>query len=207
MKRFNDDFKSNLYEAIEDIENNSLVEIVAIFKSQSGSYKDISLWFAAAFMFVTASFFMFSPIEFDVYMIYVFTFISFIIAYFFAELVKPVKRLFVSKKRMKKNIEVYSRAVFQKGGIRNTNERIGVLFYVSIFEKKVEILADSGASLAVPDELWEQMDNNFNTIFSDGDVPKAFIKELNRTKAIFAEYILPIENDINELPDDLEVDL
>ena len=207
MKRFNDDFKSNLYETIEDIENNSLVEIVAIFKSKSGNYKDISLWFAAAFMLVSASFFMFSPIVFDIYMIFLFTFISFIIGYLFAELVRPVKRLFISKKRMRKNIELYSRAIFQKGGIRFTNERIGILIYVSLFEKKVEIIPDRGAMTAVPDELWEQTNNNFNTIFSFGDVPNAFITELKRTKAIFAEYILPIENDINELPDDLEVDL
>ncbi len=207
MKRFNDDFKSHLYETIEEIENNSLVEIVAIFKSKSGNYKDISLWFAVAFMFVTASFLMFSPIEFNVYMIFLFTFISFIIGFLFAELLKPFKRLFISKKRIRKNIELYSRAVFQKGGIRFTNEKIGVLIYVSLFEKKVEIIADRGALTAVPDELWEQINNNFNTIFSFGDVPNAFIKELKRTKAIFAEYILPIENDINELPDDLEVDL
>ena len=71
----------------------------------------------------------------------------------------------------------------------------------------MEIIPDRGALTAVPDELWDQMEHNFKTIFSHGDIPNAFIKELKSTKAIFAEYILPIENDINELPDDLEVDL
>jgi putative membrane protein len=207
MKQFNDDFKSKLYETIEDIENNSLVEIVAIFKSQSGKYQDISLWFGVALMFLAATFFMFSPIEFDVYLIYLMTFFSFIVAYFLAELIKPIKKTFLSHKRKNKNVDIYARAVFQKGGIRFTDDRIGVLVYVSMFERDVRIIADRGAESLVPDELWKQMDHNFNTIFKQGNVPDAFIKELKQTKHIFAEYILPVENDINELPDDLEVEI
>ncbi len=207
MKRFNEDFKSKLYDTIEDIENNSLVEIVAIIKSKSGIYRDISLWFAIAVMFVASSFFMFSPIIFDVYMIYVFSFLIFILAYLFSELFKSLKRLFIKDKRMTRNIDIYARAIFQKGGIRFTQEKIGVLIYVSLFEKKVKLIGDRGAFTLVPNELWKEMKKDFNSIFDKDDVPAAFIKELQKTKEIFAEFIFPIENDINELPDDLEVEL
>ena len=207
MKRFNDNFKSKLYKTIEDIENNSLVEIVSIFRANSGTYRDISMWAAVAFMFLTSSFFMFSPIEFDVYMIWLSTFASFILAYFITEILKPFKRLFVSKKRMKKNVDIYGRAIFQKGGIRFTNEKIGVLIYVSVFEKQVKIIPDRGAFTSVPNEMWEQFESNFQAIFNKSDITGEFINELKRTKPIFAEYILPVENDINELPDDLEIEL
>lgn len=207
MKRFNDDFKSKLYETIADIENNSLVEVVAIIKSKSGRYRDVSLWFAIAVMFAASSFFMFSPIIFDVYMIYVFSFLIFILAYLLSELIKSLKRFFIKDKRMTRNIDIYARAIFQKGGIRFTQEKIGVLIYVSLFEKKVKLIGDRGAFTLVPNELWRKMKKDFNSIFEEDDIPAAFIKELKKTKAIFAEYILPIENDINELPDDLEVEL
>ncbi len=207
MKRFNEDFKSKLYDTIEDIENNSLVEIVAIIKSKSGIYRDVSLWFAIAVMFVASSFFMFSPIIFDVYMIYVFSFLIFILAYLFSEFFKKLKRLFIKDKRMTRNIDIYARAIFQKGGIRFTQEKIGVLIYVSLFEKKIKLIGDRGAFTLVPNELWREMKKDFNSIFDKDDVPAAFIKELQKTKEIFAEFILPIENDINELPDDLEVEL
>lgn len=207
MKRFNEDFKTKLYETIEDIENNSLVEIVAVVKAKSGNYRDISLWFALGIMFLTSSFFMFSPIEFDVYLIYVFTFLAFISAYLIAELFKGLKRLFIKKSRLIRNTDIYTRAIFQKGGIRFTNEKIGVLIYVSLFEKRVKLLADRGAFTLVPNELWWQMKQDFNTIFDKDNAADAFIEELKKTKAVFSEFILPIENDINELPDDLEVDL
>jgi len=207
MKEFNDDFKSKLYETIEDIENNSLVEIVAIIRGSSGKYRDISLWVAVSFMFITSSFFMFSPFEFDVYMIWLFTFVAFVLAYFLTEIIKPFKRLFVSKKRMKRHVNLYGRAIFQKGGIRFTNEKIGVLFFLSVFERQVIIIPDRGAYTAVPAEYWQQFENDFQTIFDDGNIADAFIRELKKTKHIFAEHILPIENDINELPDNMEVDV
>ncbi len=207
MKRFNEDFKTKLYETIEDIENNSLVEIVAVVKAKSGNYRDISLWFALIVMFLTSSFFMFSPIEFDPYLMYVFTFLAFISAYLIAELFKGLKRLFIKKSRLIRNTDIYTRAIFQKGGIRFTNEKIGVLIYVSLFEKRVKLLADRGAFTLVPNELWSQMKKDFNRIFDKDNAAEAFIEELKKTKAIFAEFILPIENDINELPDDLEVEL
>jgi len=207
MKQFNENFKSKLYETIEDIENNSLVEVVAVIKAKSGNYRDISLWIAFVFMFLVSSFFMFSPIEFDPYLMYFFTFLSFIIAYLTSELIKSFKRIFIKKARMKRNTDIYTRAVFQKGGIRFTNEKIGVLIYVSLFERRIKILADRGAFTLVPDELWKQMKTDFNSIFKSNNVADEFIIELKKTKEIFAKYILPIENDINELPDDLEVEL
>ncbi len=207
MKRFNEDFKSKLYETIEDIENNSLVEIVSIIKAKSGNYRDVSLWVASVSMFLTTSWLMFSKFEVDVYYIYLISIVSFIIFYLLTELFKPFKRLFISKKRLARNVEIYGRAIFQKGGIRFTNEGIGVLIYLSLFEKQVFILPDRGALTSVPDEEWQEMNKRFQTIFTQSNVAEAFITELKKCKDIFSEYILPIENDINELPDDLEVDL
>ncbi len=206
MKQFNDDFKSKLYETIEDIENNSLVEIVSIIKAKSGNYREISLWIASAAMFLTASWLMFSKFEVGVYYIYLLTIVSFIIIYLITELFKPWKRLFINKNRLKRNVEIYGRAVFQKGGIRFTIEGIGVLFYVSMFEKQVFILPDRGAETSVPDEEWQKMNTDFQKIFSEKDIASAFIKELKNCKNIFAKYIPPVENDINELPDDLDID-
>jgi len=206
MKRFNEDFKSKLYKTIEDIENNSLVEVVSIIKSKSGNYRDISLWIASVAMFLTASWLMFSKVEVNVYYIYLITIVSFVIFYLLAELIKPLKRIFVNKKRMKRNVEIYGRAIFQKGGIRFTNAGIGVLFYMSLFEKQVFIIPDRGALTAVPDEEWQKIKSDFQNIYKEKDIPEAFIRELKKCKEIFAKYILPVENDINELPDDLEVE-
>ena len=207
MKKFNEDFKAKLYETIEDIENNSLIEVVAVVKANSGKYRDVSLWVSIVVMFITYSFFMFSPFIFEVYFIYFFSMLSLVITYLLVEWIRPLKRFFTKKKRLIKNTDIYARAVFQKGGIRFTNEKIGMLIYVSLYEKRVKIIADRGAFTLVPNEFWKKFKYDFISIFEKDNEADAFIEELKKMKPIFAEYILPIENDINELPDDLEVEL
>ena len=138
MKRFNESFKTRLYETIETIENNSLVEIVVIIKPQSDRYQAASLKFGITFLILVYSFLMFSHFKFDVFLIYAFSIFSFFIAYVVAELVPALKKLFINKKHLIKQSEIIGRAIFQKGGIRFTNDRIGVLYYVSLFEKKVQ---------------------------------------------------------------------
>ncbi|MEA2042736.1 MAG: TPM domain-containing protein [Bacteroidota bacterium] len=207
MKKFNEEFKKNLYETIEDIENHSLTEAVAVVKSESGDYKNVSLWFAFAVMALLYTFFMFAPVEFNVYVIYLVSLFSFPLSYFIVEFLPVFKRLLVPNTKLHKQAEIYARAVFQKGGIRFTQERIGVLFYVSLFEKSVVIVADRGAETAVPAEDWERMKMGFTSIFSASNPAEAFIEKLQETKPVFAENIPPVENDINELPDDLEVEL
>ena len=207
MKYFNEVFKENLYETIEDIENHSLTEAVAVVKSHSAQYRNVSLWFGFGLLASLYSFFMFSPFDFDVYIIYIVSLLSFPFGYLLVEFIPALKRLLVSNSRLQKQSEIYARAIFQKGGIRFTDKKIGVLFYVSIFEKTVTILPDRGAQTAIPEDDWKNMRGGFSTIFNTKDPAKAFIEELKKTKPIFAENILPIENDINELPDDLEVEL
>lgn len=206
MKYFNDDFKQKLYETIEDIENHSLVETVAVIKSHTAKYRDVSLWFAFAFMAVLFTFFMFSPIEFDVYLIYLFTVLSFPFAFLLMELFPAFKRLFIRNSRLKRQAEIMARAVFQKGGLRFTEEKIGVLFFAALFERIVFIIPDRGAETAVPEEDWENMRREFQNIFRSSDSGEAFLDVLRKTKPVFAEYIPPVPDDINELPDDLDVE-
>jgi len=205
MNKFNDNFKTELYQTIEDIEDNSLVEVVAMVKAQSGSYRDISFGAGAVILFLAYTYFMFAPTIFDVYLIYFMTIIAFIIGYAIVEFITPVKRVLTSKKRKNKNVEVYGRAIFQKGGIRHTSEKVGIVIYVSLFEKKVYIIADRGAETSIPGEEWKKINESFQNIFKAPDFNKALIENLKSCKLIFSKYIPSTEDDINELPDDLDI--
>jgi len=207
MKLFNNQFKTKLYEAIKNIEDNSLVEIVVIIKPASGKYRDVSVWSGVVFSILLYTFFMFSHFEFDVYLIYAFTVLGFFFAWTLVGATSFVQKIFVKKSRKQRNVEINARAIFQKGGIRFTKEQIGILFYVSLFEKMVFILPDRGAEQSIPLEEWQNMKTDFQKIFDAQNPADALIEKLNRWQPVFAKYIPPIENDINELPDDLEVEL
>lgn len=207
MKRFNEDFRTKLYDTIKDIEDNSLVEVVVLIKPQSDSYRDIPVWAGLAFSFLAYTFFMFAPIDFDVYVIYAFTLLSFPLIFTLINSIPALKAKMVNKKRKDKAVEIAGRAIFQKGGVRFTNDRIGTLIYCSLLEKKVFILPDRGAKNAVPAEDWDKIEKDFQSIFESTDLPTALLDKLAKCKPVFSEFIPPIENDINELPDDMDVEL
>jgi len=207
MNFFSEDFKNNLYETIEDIENNSLVEIVGIVRQQSEKYRDVGLLFAAITTAILYTVLIIIPATINPYLIYLSTIVFYLIAYFGIMAAPSFLRLFVCSKRKNKAVELMSRAVFQKGGIRHTQEKIGVLFFVSILEKKVKIIADRGAEMSVPLEEWEKIQAQFDKTFDSSDAQNNFLKSLTSTKEIFSKYIPPVEDDINELPDNLKVDL
>ncbi len=206
MNLFGEDFRTKLYETIEEIENNSLVEVVAIFRQQSNKYKDVGLLTSAIAAFLLYTILILIPIDINPYLIYVVTILMFVITYFLVMSLHGLLSILVKEQRKANAVEILGRAVFQKGGVRFTEEHIGVLFFVSMFEKKVLILADRGAEQAVPPEEWDKIQLQFDNIFN-GDIEENFLKALSATKDVFAKYIPPVEDDINELPDNLKVDL
>ncbi len=200
-------FKINLVNLIKEIENSSLVEIVVISKPKSYHYNDNYLWASFGVMAVAFTFMMFAPIIINMYLIYIYTMLSFIGTYLLLHIFPFLGRLFISKSKMARNVDIYGRAIFQKAGIRYTQERIGVLFYISYFEKMVYVIPDRGAFMRLPEDLWAQISKDMNSIFHSAFPASAFLKKLEGLKEIFAKYIPPIENDINELPDKINVNL
>lgn len=207
IKQFDEQFKTQLYETIEDIENHSLVEVVVIIKARSGRYLDVPLWIGFASLLIALTYMMFAPAEFAVPVIYFGSILAFLAGYFLCFLITPLQRFFIPKKRLQRNAEIHARAIFQKGGIRHTEEKIGVLIYCSLFEKQTIVVADRGAETLVPDDEWEKIRHGMQLIYKGGNAGEVFLQQLRATKTVFAEFIPPVENDINELPDDLEVDI
>jgi len=209
MKCFNLEFRTKLWDTIADIEKNSLAEVVVIVKPRSGSYPDIPLWWGVATLFITFSFFIFAPVVFDFNnpFVYGIIILSFFVGYLLAYIMKPLQRLFLKKARTKKRVEIYCRATFQKAGIRHTMEKIGVLVYVSLFEREICIMPDRGAETMVPETEWKKLREGFERIFNTTNPADALLIELQQLKPVFNQYIPPIENDINELPDELDINL
>lgn len=207
MKHFDQTFKTQLREVITEMENHSLVEIVTVVKARSHGYPDVPLWWGVSATFLAFSFLMFHDVAYGDYAIYTGTISAFFLGMILPLAIKPLLCLFVSKTNIRKHVEIKGRAIFQKAGIRYTKDQIGILFYVSLLEKEVFILPDRGAASALPKTEWEKMETQFQGIFTTENPAETLLKELRATIPVFAAYIPPIENDINELPDELEINL
>jgi len=205
MKFFNRDFQTRLYDTIAEIESESLIEIVVIVKAQSDRYADRPVWAGLIFSALVFTFLMFSHLVFGDFLFYVLTIVSFLVGYTLSMQIKSLFRKLVGKKRMEKAVEKAARATFQKGGLRHTERKVGTLIYCSLFEQKVYILPDRGAEESLPIEEWQKLSQKLNAIFAEPNPSESLLNVLAESKAVFNQFIPPVLNDINELPNNLEV--
>lgn len=201
------EFRKELAKIVAEIESSSEVEIVVGIKPISSFYYELYLVSGILTSFLVFTFFMFYDHVFGDYLIYMGTIFSFFFGITLGFILKDVFKFFIPKKLLQRNVEIMARALFQKGGIHHTKEKVGVFILFSIFEKKHFIVADRKAQNSIPFEEWKKINSNFEKVFNNKESSKILTEELIKTKDLFSKFLPPIENDINELADDLEINL
>lgn len=74
--------------------------------------------------------------------------------YFGIDHIPALKRLFVSKDEMEEAVESAAMSEFYRQGLYRTRDATGVLIYISVFEKKVWVIADRGINKKVGTDQW-----------------------------------------------------
>lgn len=65
-----------------------------------------------------------------------------------------LKRIFISKKEIEKEVYEAAMTSFFKEGLYRTRDATGILIFISVLEHKVWVLADKGISSKVPQSRW-----------------------------------------------------
>jgi len=207
MDFFAKEFKEVLVKTVGELESDSQIEVVVVIKAISGNYEDFAFKYSLMVSLIAFTLFMFLPTEFGTYLIYTGTIFAFIIPFLFFGFFPPALRKLIPEKIRKRNVEIMGRALFQKAGIWQTQERIGVLIYGSIFEKEIRIVADRGAENSLPLAEWSRINESLQKTLINKYSGNLFLAALENCSEIFARYLPIKENDFNELPDNLEIEL
>jgi putative membrane protein len=207
MKKFtHSDFQIQLGDSIAELEQASQIEVVVIIKQKSANYEDVPLGLGANLSLLTLGYLFFVDTSFDDYLVFFAILAAFGLGVLFG-LLPVIQRLLAGKKRKQRNVEIMARALFQKGGLHHTSTKVGTLIYISLLEKMVYIVADRGAQMAIPEQEWQNITTNLQSIFNTKHPAESLLTELANCKDTFHRYIPALENNINELPDDLSIDL
>ena len=89
--------------------------------------------------------------------------------------------------------------------LHTTTGRTGVLIFVSIAEKRVEIIADSGIDAQVEKGIWQKIVDDFTADIGAGRAVEGFERAIGRIGELLAQHFPPRDIDPNELPDHLIV--
>ncbi len=207
IKDFDQGFKTKLYDCVKKIESNSQAEAVVMIKQSSGKYFVYSIA-AAGVMFVLAmAYFMLSPIEYDPYTMFTTSVVLALVIALAFRLFPELYRVAVPKSIREKNVEIHARAIFQKAQMYKTIANSAFLVYYSLVEKKAVFLADYGVTLNTPQEEVSAIERMLNDAFNAKSPKAAILDALEKIAPIMAKYMPITGDDINELPDDLDIEL
>jgi uncharacterized membrane protein len=91
--------------------------------------------------------------------------------------------------------------VFSQLRIWDTERNNGVLIYLLLADRDVEIVADRGIDAKVGPQEWERICRRMEAAFRQGDFEGGVIGGIQEVTRHLAEHFPPIGDDRNELPD------
>lgn len=109
--------------------------------------------------------------------------------------------------RFEKEKEVNARAVqyFAESGVYKTAEHSGILIFVSYLEREVRIIADSGISEKISQDLWNLIADELCENLKKGQTGQAFTGAIEKCGALLAENFPNHQDNPNELADGLVI--
>jgi len=93
-------------------------------------------------------------------------------------------------------------AMFGKLGVWDTERNNGVLIYLLLAERAIEIVADRGLNRHVPASEWAQIAGSMQAAFRAGDFEGGLARAIDAVDALLVRHFAaqPGDVDINELP-------
>lgn len=199
-KIFDRTASDNLARAVRDIEKNTDAEIVIVVRGRSGSYRHADYLWGMLAAFIGLLFLLFSPFDFHTYWVPFDVVALFVAGAFASSRSDLLRRLFTSRTFRSQAVRTGGAAMFYEAGIANTQAENGLLVYLSLFERRLEVFADRGVLKAVPPLKWN------NAVFQLKEAgqkpePAALLKALRDLGALLAEHMPATGENPNELAD------
>jgi len=196
----------SLAQAIRDIEKETDAEIVIAVRGRSGIYSHADYLCGAIVALVGLVFVLFSPFEFHTYWVPIDVAILFIAGAFVSSRSNFIRRTLTTKDFRSKAARTGAAAMFYEAGIANTSAENGLLIYLSLLERRLEVIADRGILKAVPALKWN------NSVFELKRIgrrpqPESLVKAVRELGRLLAEHMPATGENPNELPDGPRIDL
>jgi len=91
--------------------------------------------------------------------------------------------------------------LFSRLGIWDTEANSGLLIYVQLVDRQVEILADRGIAAKVPQEEWDAICRSMEAAFRSGDYRSGALSAIRRAGQLLNAHFPAGKEKPNELPD------
>jgi putative membrane protein len=220
MRTLNADDHARVSAAITAAETHSDGEIVAIASDRSDAYHDVGLHYAALAAFATLALFAAAPsvLAFwrDLFLGWsaepslreVLTWVLLIVLSKFLAVLfilkwQPLRLVLTPGATKTRRVRRRAIMLFKTGAERRTVGRTGILIYLSLAERRAEIVADEAITSVTTPETWGEAMTALLTEVKAGRPGEGIAAAVALIGAVLAEHFPKSAADTNEIPDKL----
>jgi putative membrane protein len=186
--------------AIKKAEAATSGEIVFVAAPASSLYRHATLPGAIFGLAIATAIFMLLHIEHTTTSLLWTEFISFAAFYaLFSWL--PCRRWIVSNQDMDARVQEAAFMQFYSSGLYKTRESNGVEIYLSLLERRVVVIGDSGIHAKMGNAHWDNVRDLIIQGIRQGDICGGICRAIESCGKVLAEHFPPRPDDVNELPD------
>jgi len=111
-----------------------------------------------------------------------------------------LKRQLIHPDELTAEVKEKALVSFLERGLHETRDRTGILILISLFERRVHVLADSGINEKVPAHTWDEIVEIISQGLKKGTACEATCQAIKRCGELLHDYPPQEDNNIDELP-------
>lgn len=114
-----------------------------------------------------------------------------------------LKEVFIGPKRRHHAVRDRAERAFYEKELHRTKRNTGILFFLSLFERKVWVLADRGIHEKIGQETLNKFAGVVSQGIKEGRAREALCEAIKEAGELLAKHFPKTPDDIDELPDDV----
>lgn len=114
-------------------------------------------------------------------------------------------RIFIPLSDQVRQVENRALLEFYRAGIQSTIGHTGILIFISLFERRVVVLADEGISSRLPGDTWQNICKNLTKKIKAQKTAEGLIEAIQESGQILAKHFPDRGSGKNELPNQLVI--
>lgn len=210
---FTEEEKAQVKQAVKDLETVSCGEIVPYFVNSSDDYAETS-WYTAAslagfvsILIAILSYTWMLPFQMTPLEVSLAIFGALILGFLVPVLFPPVRRWIISKDRQAERVNQRAMTAFLEEKVFETEERVGILIFVSRLEHIVLVIGDEGISKKVAQDDWQHVVDEVVNGIKAKTIGNGLVKAIGECKDLLLKHgFVRKSTDTNELDDGLRIE-
>nr|WP_320113949.1 TPM domain-containing protein [uncultured Desulfuromonas sp.] len=193
--------QNKIRQAVAQAESTTSGEIVPLILPSAGEYQHVEIRFGALLSMALTLFLLWWIPAAPLWGVAAVMAASYLLGGLVVRITPGLKRFLVGTETLNDTVSEKAFTLFIQQGLHYTRDATGILILVSLFEKRVEILADRGINEKVDQQQWQQAVDTIVEGLHQDTMVDSLCRAIESCGTLLAQHCPQREDDENELPD------